>query len=335
METSLPLRATIDGNDIHAFEFTNEKWDSFKASYKKLNPLMPCCGILAIPKTSKLGNFFFAHKKTGVCHTEPESAEHIFLKSVIAKVAIEAGWAVTTEFRGISISGDEWVADILCRKGKAVVALEVQLSAITYKDLTARTERYKLSNVRAAWFVDELKFKDWKSKSHKNLPIFGISRFKAGESPIVQHFDQPIEIFVKLLLDKKIQWVEELWEYGILYIEDICWKCNKPIKQVYGSFIDVYGESAKTVPNASTILSELSEFITNEELKSLGLNIIGKHEKLKGNAPGFPYCNVCIHCGAPQNNYSLMSHLQKQDRISEHMIFTSPRESSGHWKLLT
>ena len=93
----------------------------------------------------------------------------------------------------------------------------------------------------------------------------------------------------------------------------------------------MYGEFAKTVPNASTILSKFSRFITNDELKSLGLNTIGKYEKLKGNASGFPYCNVCIHCGAPQNNHYLINHLEKQDSEFGEAEFTSPREASGNW----
>ena len=329
----MPLRATLDGNDIHSYEYKNESWDSFKASYKKFNLLMTCCATPAIPKTSRLGTFFFAHKQKGECRSEPESAEHLFLKSLIANAATEAGWIVKTESRGISAAGEEWVADVLCKKGKSQVALEVQLSAIPYSEIAARTEKYRRSNVRVAWFADELKFKDWHARSKKIIPIFGLSRFSAGKSPTVKLFDLSIEMFVKSLLTKKIQWVDEPWHYEILYIEDTCWKCHTSVKQLYGSVIDVYEELAKTVPNASTVLSQLSSFVTNEELKNLGLNTIGKHEKLKGNAPGFPYCNTCVHCGAPQNNHYLMSHLELQDRPFGSTTFVSPRESSGHWEI--
>lgn len=58
------------------------------------------------------------------------SAEHIYLKSIIAKAAINAGWSVITEFRGQSKEGERWIADVYCEKGKARVALEVQLSYI-------------------------------------------------------------------------------------------------------------------------------------------------------------------------------------------------------------
>jgi hypothetical protein len=327
----LPLRATIGGNDTHAYEYTEEAWTSLKTSYKATNLLMPCCSSLAIPKTSKLGTFFFAHKQRAECNSAPESAGHIYLKTLVAKAAIEAGWTTCTEYRGRSSADEDWVADILCKNGGATVAFEIQLSPVPYSDIAERTERYRRSKVRAAWLVDSTKFKEWKSNSNKNYPIFGVNRVDTGEPPTVQHFERPVDEFVKALLSKKVQWITEPWEYDIFYIEDVCWKCNEPVKQVYGSAIDVYGESAKTVPNASTVLSKFFDFITNDELRSLGLNTIEKHEMLKGNAPGFPYCNVCIHCGAPQNNHYLMNHLQKQDREFGEAKFTSPREGSGNW----
>jgi Competence protein CoiA-like family len=322
----LPLRATIGSENIQANEFTTETWNLFKKSHQKLNLQMPCCSTLAIPKTSKLGSFFFAHKQRGTCESKPESAEHLFLKSIIAKSAIESGWEVTTEHRGETKSGEKWVADVYCKKGKAQVALEVQLASTTYNELANRTEKYKQSNVRVAWFADELKFKEWKSQSTNILPIFGLSRFSAGELPFIPHFKLPIQMFVKSLLNKQIQWVTEPWEYQLFYFDDICWRCLKPVKQIYGCEIDVYYESAKTVPNASTVLFDFKNIIRNEELKLLGLNTIGEHTKIKGNAPGFPYCNECLHCQAPQSNYYLMSHLKNNDRNIGATTYISTRE---------
>ena len=136
------------------------------------------------------------------------------------------------------------------------------------------------------------------------------------------------------MLSKKLSWKVDPWVYYICYLQDTCWKCGRAIKQVYGSSIDVYETRAMTVPNMSTVLSQFNEFISNNELKALGLNTIGCFEKLKGNAPGFPYCNVCIHCGAPQNNYYVMKKLSAQGGRSELLRteeFASSRESSGAW----
>lgn len=103
--------------------------------------------------------------------------------------------------------------------------------------------------------------------------------------------------------------VIEYETYDIHYIQDACWKCKKSNKQVFGFSTDVYGDFAKTVPNASTILEKISNLISNKELRQLGLNVIGKFENIKGNGRGFPYCNACLYCGAPQNNYYLMQKL--------------------------
>jgi competence CoiA-like predicted nuclease len=89
---------------------------------------MPCCHVAAVPKTSTLGNYFFAHARRGECTTAPESAEHLYCKTLMAKAAASAGWTVTAERAGVSPGGEAWVADVFCEKGSAQVALEVQMS---------------------------------------------------------------------------------------------------------------------------------------------------------------------------------------------------------------
>lgn len=121
----MPLRAVSDSGNAHSFEYDAQRWAELKGDYKRLNLRIPCCGVAAIPKTSTLGNFFFAHARKGECTTAPESAEHIYCKNLIAKAAQSAGWLVTTERSGESSAGEAWIADVFCEKGKAKVALEV------------------------------------------------------------------------------------------------------------------------------------------------------------------------------------------------------------------
>ncbi|MBF4069172.1 hypothetical protein ISJ33_23825 [Burkholderia pseudomallei] len=115
---------------------------------------MPCCGRAAIPKTSKRGNYFFAHAVRGDCTSAPESQDHIFLKSLIAKAAKSAGWTVVTEWSGTAPNGERWIADVFCQKGSAKVAIEVQLSYQTVEELRRRTSNYRASGVRVAWVVE-------------------------------------------------------------------------------------------------------------------------------------------------------------------------------------
>jgi competence CoiA-like predicted nuclease len=121
----VPLRAIHGDTEILAFDYDETGWTKLKAAYRDMAVRMPCCGQAAVPKTSKLGNFFFAHAVRGDCSSAPESQEHIFLKSLIAKAAKRAGWAVTTEWPGTTPNGELWVADVFCQKGAIKVAIEV------------------------------------------------------------------------------------------------------------------------------------------------------------------------------------------------------------------
>lgn len=337
----MPLRARKGEGSVCAFECDESAWVNLKQTYKADGLRMPCCESLAIPKTSKLGNYFFSHSRRGVCASAPESAEHIFLKTLIAKAASQAGWSVTTEWPGVTPEGTKWIADVFCVKGNARIALEAQFSYQTLADLQSRQQAYRNSGVRAAWFASSQKFKSDYLSPSMEIPFFRVLPFEIGSEPLILGFGKPISEFVVGMLSKNLSWKSEPWVYGIHYLHDQCWKCNGEVKQVFGSSIDVYGDSAKTVPNMSTILSNFYKFISNDELKALGLNTIGEFETLKGNAPGFPFCNVCIHCGAPQSNYYVMKKLSDRGASDGDFDssapglgsedFASPRESTGRW----
>jgi len=55
----MPLRAQKDGFNIYAFNYNDSSWEELKNQSKQEPLQMPCCDARAIPKTSKLGNFFF------------------------------------------------------------------------------------------------------------------------------------------------------------------------------------------------------------------------------------------------------------------------------------
>lgn len=337
----MPLRALEGENSVYAFECDELAWEHLKQTYKADGLHMPCCESLAIPKTSKLGNHFFSHSRRGDCMSAPESAEHIFLKTLVAKAAKKAGWSVTTEWPGETPDGKKWVADVFCMNGKSRIALEIQFSYQTVQELRTRQQAYGSSGVRAAWFASSKKFNLDYSSPSKEVPFFYVQPFEVGNEPLIQGVNIPISEFVVGMLLNKLSWRNDPWVYDIHFVKDTCWKCHGKVKQVFGRSIDIYEEFAKTVPNMSTVLSKFGGFISNEELKALGLNTIGKFEKLMGNAPGFPYCNVCIHCGAPQNNYYVMKKLEEREVSDDGLEsdsteisteeFVSTRESSGQW----
>ncbi|MFT7043816.1 MAG: hypothetical protein ACJAW7_002579 [Candidatus Azotimanducaceae bacterium] len=315
----MPLRAILNKTDLFAFEQTPDSWEELKSSQQRAKLVMPCCGERAVAKTSPLGNFFFSHyRRSSECQAKPESKEHLFLKDAIAKAAKATGWDVITEYPGSTPDGDGWVADVYCRNKMAHIAFEVQLSKQSIKEFNYRQERYKKSGVRAAWFVSETVHKSINSVSSKDLPVFLVREYAGSTpSPIISQFDLPLDKFIRSLLSGEVSWVVDPEELSVYYIQDTCWSCGKPVRQPYGHGIDVYYEHVKTVPNCSTVLNKILDYVGNESLASHGINRISSYPNFKGNAPNFPYCAECIHCGQPQANCFLMEKLEKLHREEE------------------
>lgn len=311
----MPLRAVRDTGNVHAFDFDAPQWAEFKKSYRSMGLRVPCCGVDAIPKTSSLGNHFFAHARRGDCATAPESAEHLYCKQLVAQAAQTAGWTVTTERPGVSPEGEEWVADVFCEKGTAKVALEIQMSPQAGEEAVRRQLRYKASGVRGAWFYG--------AKARKNTvpfdqdtPAFGLAPVEVGKVPTVRRFETPLTDFVVAMLEKRLIWTipEISRPLQIEYLPDVCWACHKEVKQVFGHFEGYadtqeerfgWHERAFTVAKLSQDLEAILGVATNEELQALGLNPIGKQSVFNGKSTKWPYCNLCTHCHAPQNNFHL------------------------------
>lgn len=147
----MPLKASLNGKEIHSFEFNSQEWEYLKQTYKSQSLFMSCCGQPGIPKTSKLNNYYFAHKSKSDCLYAKESAEHLYLKFLIAKLASDAGWSVTTEKQGATPAGEQWIADVFCTRNNAKLVFEVQLSPQKDDEFKERQKRYIASGVRALW----------------------------------------------------------------------------------------------------------------------------------------------------------------------------------------
>lgn len=319
----MPLRATSDEGDLQSFTFDSSQWTELKGAYARLNLRMPCCQVAAVPKTSALGNFFFAHARRGECKTAPESAEHLYCKTLVAQAATAAGWVVTTERPGVSPAGEEWVADVFCEKGAAKLALEIQMSPQSDEETVRRQERYKASGVRGAWFFGA-RARKGSIVFNKETPGFSLLPVVVGEAPTIGRFDVSLPEFVKGMLEKRLTWVIPKYSRPayVEFIEDTCWACKKPIKQVFdhldgqhapkGEVLTIdtvhegrWHEPAYTVAGLSNLIEATHKVVSNEELAAQGLNLIGRQDVIKGKTTRFPYCNLCIHCHAPQNNFYL------------------------------
>jgi hypothetical protein len=328
----MPLRAVFGTNTILSFQINDKEWKNLKNSPERKKLVMPCCGERAIPKSSPLGTKFFSHHRN--CTSPPESKEHLFLKSIIAKSAMEAGWNTTTEYPGTSKDGESWVADVYCTKGNAQVALEVQLTKQDISEFKRRQNRYKRSGVRCAWFIPERHLLSLRNSPRKSLPIFGIKNHSgATPSPESSDFSVMVEKLIQDLLSGKIQFQDDPEETDIHYFYDQCRRCKKTNKLPCGWSCEIFGENIKSMHNCSTVLREILRTVGNRNLRSRGINEIASHPNLRGNAPGFPYCATCIHCGLPLANSYLYKKLERRNGGEINIAFESfvTGRCNGRW----
>ena len=87
-------------------------------------------------------------------------------QSHLRAAAHAAGWSAEYEVRGFG-----WIADVLCVSGENLVALEDQ--NVDNHTLVDRTERYRESGVRVAWFTPKLR-KRTISRLIGTVPIFDV-----------------------------------------------------------------------------------------------------------------------------------------------------------------
>jgi hypothetical protein len=338
----MPLRATSDDGDLQSFEFDAARWAELKGSYKGLNLRMPCCQVAAVPKTSTLGNFFFAHARRGECTTAPESAEHLYCKTLIAKAAAAAGWTVKTERGGVSPGGETWVADVFCVRGSAQVALEVQMSPQTREEALRRQARYKASNVRAAWFYGE-KLHKALTVTTREVPLFGLAGVKLGQEPKIGLTEVSLSDFVVALLNKRVTWMRHAHTepFYLSVLRRNCRRCDKPAGLVYG-----YARSQNGLPNGlltgeevDAALERLSEVMTNVELESLGLcHLMHVHQS---QHLGVTAWNRCPHCGLAVKNQQVSALVDyatygpSQMSGLDNIYFDREAQDSGAWVLVS
>lgn len=166
----MPLKCLNNDQALYAFSFADVgAWEDLRAENAKRHHLrMPCCDALVTLKTSKLGTRYFAHARIGSCATNPESAEHLLAKTIIAQSAISVGWQATSEHSGRADTGRDWIADVMAqRDGKRPVAFEVQWTRQVDEETRARQSRYQSSRVRALWLFRQHDF-----PSDHNIPAF-------------------------------------------------------------------------------------------------------------------------------------------------------------------
>lgn len=172
----MPLTCvTKTGDVLLASNYDAVSWRALAADNRNNKHLvMPCCGRLAILKTSHLGTMFFAHIRREGSTCPSESEEHLLAKDLVARAAIQAGWHAETE---VALKPNGLVADVLATNGKQRIAFEIQWSRQKWEDTEKRHAAYKEAGVRALWL-----FKQSDYPRCKEIPAFRLVRDKENRT---------------------------------------------------------------------------------------------------------------------------------------------------------
>lgn len=302
----MPIRARLNGEDIFSFNMDANSWNALKATYKNYSLLMPCCNNKAIPKVSKLKNYFFAHNRIGPCSSAPETPEHIFLKTLIAKQAASAGWNVVTERPGETPDGEHWIADVFCTKGERQLAFEVQWSSQTINEFKRRQGKYRSSGVRAAWLYRLKQDKEYyvhyinDIPHERETPVFGVKYLPNSKDLYVPQFEVSIDDFIRGMLHGKLKWSpmrDEKLTAKLIPDSRRCWQCKKMTQAILAVSICNQTGIELTFRNfvGDDILAFVMNHVTDQMLASHG---IGTIKSRYSETDGQHLSEGCRHCDA-------------------------------------
>lgn len=172
----MPLTcATKTGDVLLASNYDVMSWHALAADNRnKKHLVMPCCGRLAILKTSHLGTMFFSHIRREGSICPHESDEHLLAKDLVARAAIQAGWHAETE---VALKPHGIVADVLATKRMQRIVVEIQWSRQKWEETEKRQAAYKEAGVRALWL-----FRQSDYPRCKETPAFRLVRDKENHT---------------------------------------------------------------------------------------------------------------------------------------------------------
>lgn len=305
----MPLRARLNAKDVFSYEFDENSWNQLKATYKENTLIMPCCDNKAIPKISKLNNYFFAHARKSGCTTAPETYEHIFLKTLIAKIASSLGWNVVTEKIGETPQRERWIADVFCTKGNVNVAFEIQWSPQTVAEFNRRQEKYISSGIRTAWLY-KLRRNQEHLPAKYELPAFGIEIKSDSSEMSVPQFNLPMDEFVRGMLEGKLKWRPKQNEQLIGKLRtdyNQCWRCKRKTRVILG--VEIYDKEGINLSSWYFHDDEISvpKFILQHvDNSKLAENQIAPIKPRYSNTMRNAYLsNGCFFCDAIQGQFFL------------------------------
>lgn len=301
----MPLGALLDGNKVQSFDFDTESWHELKRTYSSRTLLTTCCDQPAVPYTSQLGTFYFAHKRRGECATDAETAEHLLAKIEIAKAVRAARWDVATEVRGQTPDGQAWIADVLASRGTKTVAFEIQWSGQTHERTRERQGLYKASGVRGAWLrrvSSSVRDRRGKLLEEEATPEFAIRLDSRTRSFRVPRFDIDLKAFVHGMVSGRLEW----WgpsdgskvDAYLLVGQVRCPRCSRYVHVAtglrvsspqFGHLEDIYVSS-----DADSRTNKIMAYMlrTQERLNEVGIGAFQRQQRQRDK----PYVSSCRFC---------------------------------------
>lgn len=214
----MPIRGLLDGKSVFAFRFSDDQWDELKETRRRHELLMPCCKQRATPKTSVLGNHFFAHVRRGECGAPEEPPEQLHIKSVIASAA-DGVDGFDTKVEWEIIDGDPAMnADVVCDPlQKDLFDIEVKEGYIfrfafgkpSTDKLLRMTERYRDKGYSCIWLTtDAIVYRRAKDSRELSIFLLASSNVEEGAWEVVGP-KMNIASFVREVLAGKLSALEE------------------------------------------------------------------------------------------------------------------------------
>lgn len=240
----MPLKALVNGKYMIGPLMSDDEWSALRESVKKghSNIIIHCCNKPSHQRISKLNTKHFVHDRNAECNWEPESLEHLKIKSDIVQICADLGWAVDVE-----VEGDSWIADVLTTDGKRKIAFEVQMSNQTYEETINRTLKYANSGVEYYWLFRKIpKNNNVSSERLDTSSLYYCSVAVDRENSVIKSISVtiedktiPLREFIKGILLSKIKHCKKMKGVyrttckKIVFFTNTCWNCNKDYQAYY------------------------------------------------------------------------------------------------------
>jgi len=340
----MPLRCLgPEGESIHAFDMSGEGWLTLERANKTERHLrMPCCSSSVTLKRSQLGTRFFAHKTTGTCASGPEREEHHQLKRLAVMAARSNGWTAETEVSGTTPDGEAWRADVLAKKGRHAVAIEIQWSGQTNEATGLRQERYRRSSIRGLWLLRQPGFPvtdtlpavcvggDLQSGFTALIPYQPRMTVRDRSRTDRWHQAVPMEEFLHAVFNRRFRFGVPLGAEALVTIWGAltrCWheRCNAKTRILTSVDITFGGHSAHfTIPQLGEHLALIAKVLKwLPELRDLGV-IKPRFSHMQNRSY---VSNGCVRC-----DRIFGEHFEYEAKVNQEVLCSVPIQVSSDWR---